>query len=89
MEEPTSAHEQLALDFARRLAARIEELRVAQEVDELILVAPPRFLGQLRACLSDHAGALVTLSLSKDLSLASPDEIFERLSERNWGRGTR
>jgi protein required for attachment to host cells len=45
-------------------------------------VAPPSFLGQLRAALSDQVRALVSAELDKDLVRFDVDAIRERLPER-------
>jgi protein required for attachment to host cells len=41
-----------AVQFARRVAARLESARVRGEVERLILIAPPEFLGFLRSALT-------------------------------------
>lgn len=54
--------------FAKRLASRLEEGRNAGELERLVLIAPPRFLGQLRSHMSEHAAGLVALTIDKELT---------------------
>jgi protein required for attachment to host cells len=68
MEPRTSQHDQVAMEFARQIAGRLEELRVSGQIEKLVLIAAPAFLGQLRAKLSDGTSQLVALSIDKDLS---------------------
>ncbi len=44
-----------------------------------MLVAAPRFLGHMRASLSKGTQGIVALSIDKELTQASPDEIAEHL----------
>jgi protein required for attachment to host cells len=68
-------------NFARRLALRLERGRTSGEVGRLVLVAPPRFLGQLRASLSVSASDLVALSIDKELTMLSADKLEHHLPE--------
>jgi protein required for attachment to host cells len=68
-------------NFAKRLASRLERGRTAGEVGRLVLVAPPRFLGQLRASLSVSASELVALSIDKELTTLSADKLQHHLPE--------
>lgn len=62
-----SPTEQVALRFARRLADLLEKARVRNRFGQLVLVAEPRFLGEIRAALSAPALALVVAEIDKDL----------------------
>ena len=64
-EESPTAH--IAEQFARQLAAQLEDGRVHGRYDRLVLVAEPRFLGMLRAELTPPTAALVAAELDKDL----------------------
>ena len=68
-------------NFAKRLASRLEEGRNAGMIERLVLIAPPRFLGQLRASLSTSAAALVALSIDKELTTLSADKLQHHLPE--------
>lgn len=67
--------------FARRLASRLEQGRTAGELERLVLVAPPRFLGQLRSQLSDHSAGLVALTIDKELTTLSAERLQDHLPE--------
>ena len=54
--------------FARRLAARLDEAATGALYAQLLLVAPPAFLGDLRAALGDAARQKLRGSLNKDLT---------------------
>lgn len=65
---PFSSEEQLALEFARHLAQRIEHGRTSKEFLNLMLVADPHFLGMIRRYLTKASSACVAKTISKDLS---------------------
>lgn len=67
--------------FAKRLASRLEEGRNAGEIERLVLVAPPKFLGQLRAQMSPSASDLVALTIDKELTTLSADKLQSHLPE--------
>ncbi|MEZ0313149.1 MAG: host attachment protein [Myxococcota bacterium] len=66
-------------NFARELARRLEEGRTGNRFDQLVLVAPPAFLGLLRDQLSAPLAKCVTQSLAKDLTQAKLEEIQQQL----------
>lgn len=67
MDPRTDPKRHLEQDFARTVAAMLGEAAQEKFFDRLILVAPPKTLGDLRAELPKHAEALVTGTLDKDL----------------------
>jgi protein required for attachment to host cells len=67
--------------FAKRLAARLEEGRNAGELERLVLIAPPRFLGQLRIQLSGPAADLVALAIDKELTTLTADKLQAHVPE--------
>lgn len=67
--------------FAKEVAERVYRARVDNSLEKLILVAPPRFLGQLRDKLDGPTAKLVIHTLSKDLSKASLEEIQAAVSD--------
>jgi protein required for attachment to host cells len=67
--------------FAKRIAARLEEGRVSSQVDKLVLIAPPKFLGHLRSSLSTAAAGLVALTLDKELTQLPVDKLAGHLPE--------
>lgn len=67
--------------FAKRLASRLDEGRNAGELERLVLVAPPRFLGQLRAHMSGPATDMVALTIDKELTTLTADKLEGHLPE--------
>lgn len=74
-----AAKEKLAREFAHELAGLLEEGRVAHQFDELTLVADPRFLGLLREAIGKDLSRLVTRSLARDYTHATPEQISQFL----------
>ncbi len=63
--------------FARRLAARLLQLRQQDRVEELVLIAEPRFLGLLRRELPAALRDMVTREVARDLTAAQVEPIAE------------
>lgn len=63
--------------FARRLAARLRQLRQQDRMEELVLIAEPRFLGLLRRELAAPLRHLVTREVARDLTGAEIAPIAE------------
>ncbi len=79
MEAKTDAKHQEAITFARQIADRLEQGRIAGEYDELVLVAAPAFLGLLRQNLTDATADLVSKSIDKNVVRLKPEAIREQL----------
>jgi protein required for attachment to host cells len=75
-QEPT-AH--VAEQFAKQLSSLLEEGRNRQRYGKLVLVAEPRFLGNLRAVLSPPTAALVSATVDKDLGGVEPHDMPKHL----------
>ncbi len=73
--------EQAAILFAKQLAERLEQARVAGRYERLVLVAEPRFLGWLRAALSPETAQRVVASVDKDYAELEARELSERLGK--------
>ncbi len=65
--------------FARTLAEFLEKGAQRHAFDRLVLVAPPRALGDLRAALGRHARERLAGELANDLTELSPSDIEARL----------
>jgi len=69
--------------FAKNMAKLLDAAAARNAFDRLILVAPPRTLGDLRAALAPRSRALVTGELGKDLTPLTaaelPDHIYKLL----------
>ena len=78
-EEVASKHENEL--FAKEVAQHLYKARVGNNLEKLIMVAPPKFLGLLRDKLDGPTQKLVTHTLSKDLSKASLADIQAAVSD--------
>lgn len=67
MEQATDPQEREARAFATELASHIERGIHQGSFDSLVLVAPPKFLGQLRSRLSKSARDALVGELAKNL----------------------
>jgi protein required for attachment to host cells len=68
-------------DFAGELCEILQEGRVQNHFERLILVASPKFLGQIRAKLDRATEATVTATLDKDYMRFSDQDIQRHLSD--------
>lgn len=78
-EPPTDPARHEDLRFAKAVVDRLEDERKRDELEHLVVVAPPRFLGDLRAEMSDPLARCVVTEINKDLSKLKPHELIERL----------
>jgi protein required for attachment to host cells len=67
MSQEHEAADQVSLMFAKHLCDKLEKARAENRFGNLILVAEPRLLGELRGALDQHTAALVSATLDKDL----------------------
>ena len=81
MEPPTSAEEQVRAKFARAVVDWLDTPDRAGAAERLVLVAPPKMLGELRAELPERLTRKVAAELDKDLTKATPEEIVGALGE--------
>ena len=65
--EQTDWHEQAEERFVANIAGKLSALARDEDIKNLVLVAPPRVLGQLRRQLDPRARSVVTAELAKDL----------------------
>jgi protein required for attachment to host cells len=73
----TSPTEHEAANFAILLARRLKEMHNERHFDQLILIAPPAFLGLLRKNLHKPLDKLVERTIHKDLTTAGIDDIID------------
>ena len=83
--EAQGAVEHSARTFAREVGRYLDKARTEQRYDQLVLVAPPKFLGALRKELHKEVEKLVAEELPKDLSWFNAREI-ERYFAKGNGR---
>ncbi len=81
MAPPTDPHEHAEHVFIKQVAKAIAEGLNAHAFEQLILVAPPRALGNLRADLDPQAAKLVKSELHKDLTHLTPHQLGEHLQD--------
>jgi protein required for attachment to host cells len=70
--------------FARFLADKLKSRFHEQAYQELVLAAPPHFLGLLRASLDEVVARCVVASFDKDYTLLDADELDKRIHA--WAR---
>jgi protein required for attachment to host cells len=81
--QETSATEHATELFAKRVGEYLDKARTAHRYDRLHLIAPPKFLGQLRKELGKEVQKLVAEELPKDLSWLNARDIEARYFGRS------
>jgi protein required for attachment to host cells len=79
IEPKTDPKEAAKEDFVRYVADQVQSEQ--ENFDDLVLVAPPRVLGQLRETLAKSVADAVTWDLAKDLTKVPDHELSEHLSK--------
>ena len=82
MGQENSAHRKQAEDFAREVCGEIEQTRRQGELHRIYLIAPPRFLGQLRSAMNKQCAALIAGETDKNLVTHGIDDIRAHLPKR-------
>ena len=80
-EGETDAKDYENVGFARRIAGFLDDARKSAKFKQLIIVAAPSLLGNLRSGLNDQTRKLVSLELDKNLSQLTPVEIRKHMPE--------
>ncbi len=80
VEEP-DLHLAAQLSFVKEVSAMVEKSVHGHAVLKLVLVAPPKLLGELRRCLTRPMRALIVAEIGKDLTKLPIPEI-----ERHFAR---
>jgi len=78
--EATDWHELEKEHFAREIAARINKAAASNEMKEIVIIAPPRVLGEIRKELSPQAAARVKGEVDRDLAHHPLPEIEKALA---------
>lgn len=86
IEAHTAPREKAALQFASMLGTHLKHAHDEQRYRDLVLIAPPRFLGALNAALGARLGETVLLRVSKNLTRSPANEIREALPRRLFKR---
>lgn len=66
LQQQETHHEHISKQFAKEIADTLESARIDLKFDELVLVAEPRFLGLLRAGLSNESKKLIQHEVKKE-----------------------
>ncbi|MGB7946818.1 MAG: host attachment protein [Candidatus Binatia bacterium] len=89
MSREVDPKKQEAIMFAKQVAERLETARRQGEVEQLILVAAPEFLGLLRANLSSDLRRMIEEEFSLDLFHMTPQEIRGHLPDEIFSAATK
>ncbi len=79
--DPVDWHEAAKVDFLKELARRLIEHDHEGAFDELILVAPPKALGELRAQLGGQLAGRIKGEINKDLTQLTMHELVTHLKK--------
>lgn len=86
IEAHTSPREKAALQFAAMLGSHLKHAHDERRYRELVLIAPPRFLGALNVVLGARLGEAILLRVSKNLTRSPASEIREALPDKLFKR---
>ena len=78
----SSAKQNAAVSFAEEVAQQVPEQMAGLNVRDLILVATPRFLGQLRKVLPSSAQHALYFEINADYTTHSTDQITNAVNRR-------
>ncbi len=81
MEPPTDPHRHAERVFAQEVAAVLENALRRNEFHNLVVVAPPKALGDLRGEFSDALRNRVTAELNRDLTKVAIHDLPSHLAE--------
>lgn len=79
MEPGSSAKRVQAEAFARELAESLEQARARAQFEQLMIAAPPEFLGMLREAMPAELAECVERTVAKRLVNEEPTEIYDQL----------
>lgn len=83
--ETTDWHELSEVHFVSEFAERLNRAAGRGNFERLILVAPPKVLGQLRAALSDRVAGMVAAEIGSDLTKHPVDQIEQHIAKALGG----
>jgi protein required for attachment to host cells len=81
MDPKTTAHDHLEESFVRGIAREIDHAAALNRFDELIVIAPPRALGEMRQALSPGARSRVVSEIDKELVHLDARQLADYLEE--------
>lgn len=74
-QEKIEPKEHEVIEFAKRTADYLDNARKKNQLDQLLIIAAPEFLGELRKQMTDETNELVVFELDKNLTQHSLDDI--------------
>lgn len=77
----TDFHEQTEARFARHIARHLNDLALKGGLGKLIVVAPPKVLGQLRPHFHKEVQRRIVAEVGKDMTRYSTDRVAQMLLE--------
>lgn len=77
-------HREAKRKFAEDIADLLKEKTRENAFDELLLIAPPQMMGDLRSALDEPTRARVKGEVVKDLTKLSPSELHDYLVAEVW-----
>lgn len=80
-QEKTEPKREEMIEFARRIADYLDDTRKANNLNKLVIIAAPAFLGELRNHLSTETTEKIVFELDKNLTQHSEEDIRHHLSE--------
>lgn len=81
-QDEVSPKDQENINFAKQIANELDGARKNKKFKQIMLVAAPGFLGNLRSQLTTQTQKLVCFELAKNMSHFNAKEIREHLPER-------
>ncbi|HEY5702653.1 MAG TPA: host attachment protein [Gammaproteobacteria bacterium] len=78
-EQKTDVKKQVAINFVRQITSYLEDRK--NEYNELVLIAPPAFLGLLRENLHENLAKLVTREIDRDIVSSDVKDIQQYLKK--------
>lgn len=79
LEPPTDIREFEKQRFAKEVGAVLDDARKRNRFERLVLIAPPKSLGELRRTLDTETRNLVIAEIAKNLTDAAPDDLRRQL----------
>jgi protein required for attachment to host cells len=80
-EYPADPHRELKRGFAGKLSRVLESRFHGNQFDELVVIAPPSFMGDLRDAWSSAVRSRISCELTRDLTKIPNDELQRYLDE--------
>jgi protein required for attachment to host cells len=81
MSSEEDATEHVDHEFAKQLASELDQGRMRGDYGHLVLVAPAKLLGRLRAALSEPTRKLSVAEVAKDLIEPTAEELRSQLQQ--------